>query len=94
MRQYETMLVLPPEAEESTIQGVIDRISKVLAEKGEVGEVNRWGRRRLAYQIAHQSEGYYVLVDFKAEPAVIAELERVLHLADEVMRFKVISKAA
>jgi small subunit ribosomal protein S6 len=89
------MYIVPPEADESVIGGVIDRITKIVSQAGgEVGKVDRWGRRRLAYEIAKQSEGYYVVVAFRAEPSVIAELERSLHLADEVLRFKVVQRAA
>jgi small subunit ribosomal protein S6 len=89
------MFIVPPEADDSVVGGVIDRITKVVSQAGgEVGKVDRWGRRRLAYEIARQSEGYYVVVGFTAEPSVIAELERSLHLADEVLRFKVVQRAA
>lgn len=85
------MLILPPEADESVVSGALDRINKVVAEGGgAVGDVDRWGRKRLAYEIAKQTEGYYVVVDVTADPAVIEELERMLHLADEVLRFKVV----
>ena len=89
------MLILPPEADESAVGAVLDRIGRIVSEGGgSVGKVDRWGRRRLAYQIARQSEGYYVVVEFTAEPSVIAEVERSLHLADEVLRFKVVQRAA
>jgi small subunit ribosomal protein S6 len=89
------MFIVPPEAEESVVGGVIDRITRIVSQAGgEVGKVDRWGRRRLAYEIARQSEGYYVVVAFTAEPSVIAELERSLHLADDVLRFKVVQRAA
>jgi small subunit ribosomal protein S6 len=89
------MFIVPPEADESVVGGVIDRIAKIVSQAGgEVGKVDRWGRRRLAYEIARQSEGYYVVVAFTAEPSVIAELERSLHLADDVLRFKVVQRAA
>ncbi len=89
------MLILPPEADESVVSGAVDRITKVVSDGGgEVGKTDRWGRRRLAYEIARQNEGYYVVVEFRADPAAIAALERTLHLADEVLRFKVIVRAA
>lgn len=94
MRQYEVLLILPAEADESVVGGTVDRIKKAIGEDGEVGELDRWGRRRLAFEINHQSEGYYLLVQFQADPATITELERVLHLADDVIRFKVAVKAA
>jgi len=94
LRQYEVLLILPAEADESVVSGTVDRIKKAIGEDGEVGELDRWGRRRLAFEINHQSEGYYLLVQFQADPATITELERVLHLADDVIRFKVAVKAA
>ena len=95
MRQYEVMLILPAEADESVVGGSVDRITKVVSEAGgEVGKVDRWGRKRLAFEIANQSEGYYVVVEFKADPGAIAGLERTLQLADEVLRHKVVVRAA
>jgi small subunit ribosomal protein S6 len=52
--------------------------------------VERWGKRRFAYEVQHRSEGYYVLIEATAEPAAMAELDRMLGLADEVVRHKVI----
>ena len=85
------MLILPAEADEATVGAAIDRIAKVAAAHGgQVRNVDRWGRRRLAYEIDHQPEGTYVVVTFSAEPAGQPQLERVLNLADEVVRHKVI----
>jgi len=95
LRQYEVMLILPAEADESVVGGAVERITRIVSDSdGEVTNVDRWGRRRLAYEIANHSEGYYVVVECKAEPSAIAELERTLHLADEVLRHKVIVRAA
>ena len=85
------MFILPPEADESVVSGALDRITRVVSEVGgAVGNVDRWGRRRLAFEIDRNTEGYYVVAEFTAEPVVITELERTLHLADEVLRFKVV----
>ena len=85
------MLILPAEADESVVTTAVDRITKVVsANGGEVSNIDRWGRRRFAFEMGHLNEGYYVVVTFTAEPAVQTELERVLNLADEVIRFKVI----
>jgi small subunit ribosomal protein S6 len=89
------MLILPAEADESVVGQAVERITKVVSGGGgAVGNIDRWGRKRLAFEIAKQNEGYYVVVDFTAEPAVITELERTLHLADEVLRSKVVVKGA
>jgi small subunit ribosomal protein S6 len=85
------MLILPPDADESVVSGVLGRISGIVSEGGgEVGAIDRWGRRRLAYDIDRQNEGYYVVVGFRADPTAITALERSLHLADDVVRFKVV----
>ena len=85
------MLILPPEADESVVSGALDRIGRVVsAGGGAVGNVDRWGRKRLAFEIDRQTEGYYVVAELTADPDVIVELERTLHLADEILRFKVV----
>ncbi len=85
------MLILPAEADEAAVGTATDRISSVAAKhSGQVRNIERWGRRRLAYEIDDRNEGYYVVVTFSAEPAAQAELERTLNLADEVLRYKVI----
>ncbi|MDQ4132782.1 MAG: 30S ribosomal protein S6 [Actinomycetota bacterium] len=91
MRPYEVMIILDPTLEETAIREQVDRSAEIIsAGGGSPGRVDRWGRRRLAYEINHQREGYYVLVEATAEPAAMAALDRALHLADEVLRHKII----
>jgi small subunit ribosomal protein S6 len=95
VRKYELMAILPAEADDKAVQAVTDRVSQVLQEHGgQVGAINKWGRRRLAYELKRQSEGFYVVVEFQAEPDAVKELDRVLMLVDEVIRFKVVVRAA
>lgn len=95
MRQYDVMLILPAEADESVVGTAVDRITKVISDAGgEVGKIDRWGRKRFAYEIDKQTEGYYVVIEFQADPATLSELDRTLLLADEVVRFKVVVRAA
>ena len=85
------MLILPAEADEALVGTATDRIAAVVAKHdGQVRNTERWGRRRLAYEIDDRNEGYYVVVTFSAEPVAQAELERALNLADEVLRHKVV----
>jgi len=85
------MLILPAEADEALVGTAVERITKIIApDGGAVTKLDRWGRKRFAYEIAHQNEGYYVVVRFTAEPARQAELERALKLADEVIRHKIL----
>ncbi len=91
MRPYEVMVILDAGLDDDVIRETVDRATKLIAaEGGNVGKVDRWGKRRFAYEVHHKSEGYYVLIDTTAEPAVMASLDRMLGLADEVIRHKVI----
>jgi small subunit ribosomal protein S6 len=85
------MVILPADADEATVTTAVERIRRTVEpDGGSIGAVDRWGRRRFAYPIAHQHEGTYVVVRFTASPASQAELERVLNLADEVVRHKIV----
>lgn len=95
MREYEVMLILPAEADEKVVSTAVDRITKVVStDGGEVSNIDRWGRRRFAFEIDHANEGYYTVISFTAEPSSQTELDRVLNLADEVIRHKVIALPA
>lgn len=90
-RRYEVMLIADPRLEDSAIQQAVDRTLTVVKERGgEVTKVDHWGRRRFAFEIKRFNEGYYVLADLEAEPAAMAELDRVLGLADEIVRHKIV----
>jgi small subunit ribosomal protein S6 len=91
MRPYEVMIILDPTLEEAALRQQVDRSTEIIRSGGgSPGRVDRWGKRRLAYEINHQREGYYVVVEATAEPEAMATLDRALHLADEVLRHKVI----
>jgi small subunit ribosomal protein S6 len=91
VRPYEVMIILDAGLEESAVGAAIDRATDLIrARGGDPLRVDRWGKRRFAYEVDHRWEGYYVLVEVRAEPPVMAELDRVLRLADEVVRHKVI----
>ena len=95
MRPYELMLILPADADDGMIGTVTDRITQTLGEGGgEIAKVDRWGKRRLAYPIDHHTEGFYLLAELQAEPEAMKELDRVLALLDEVVRFKVVVRSA
>jgi small subunit ribosomal protein S6 len=91
MRPYEVVIILDAAQEDDVIQGAIKRAADLLTERGAtVNNTERWGKRRFAYELAHRWEGYYVLLDVSGDPPALAELERMLSLADEVVRHKVI----
>ncbi len=86
MNSYETLFVVNPELSEEATKAVIEKFTGVIAEAGSVTEVKEWGKRRLAYPINDVNEGYYVLVDFEAEAALPAELERRFRIDENILR--------
>jgi small subunit ribosomal protein S6 len=91
MRHYEIIVILDAGLEDDAARGIVDRATQVLTDHGAtVGKVDHWGKRRFAYEVHHRSEGYYVLIDAVAEPAAVAQVNRMLGLADDVIRHKVI----
>ncbi|MBO8141080.1 MAG: 30S ribosomal protein S6 [Firmicutes bacterium] len=91
MRPYEAMVVLDPGLGEEELEATLNRLTgAVSGQGGEVTHVDRWGKRRLAYEIAGRTEGIYVLIKFRGEPGVAAELERVMRITDSVMRHLVV----
>ena len=69
---------------------VVRALQKLIADNGEVSEVNEWGKRKLAYPINDKTEGYYVLVNFKSESTLPLELERIFGITEGILRSIVI----
>ena len=87
-RRYETMIVLRTDLQEAGVKEQIERVRKLLETQGAtVGGIHEWGLRELAYVIQKERRGYYVLVEYTAAAAAVAELERTLKLSDFVLRF-------
>ena len=91
MRPYEVMAIFEATTEPTVIQGVLDQALEVIRSTGGTpGAIDRWGKRTLAYEVNHKREGYYVVVEFTAEPVTVAALDRMLGLADEIIRHKIV----
>jgi small subunit ribosomal protein S6 len=91
LRPYEIVIIFDASLDEAVIRSQVDRVTEhVRTRGGTPGTVDRWGKRSFAYELAHRHEGYYVLVEVMAEPEVVAEVDRMLTLSDEVLRHKVI----
>ncbi|MFC2071294.1 30S ribosomal protein S6 [Chloroflexota bacterium] len=84
---YELVLVISPEVAEEEFEATIDKVSQFVNGKGgAISDVERWGKKRLAYPIRHFVEGSYVLTRFKLKPAFGKELEANLRISEEVLR--------
>jgi len=95
MNKYEVLYILSCEADDATIDAQIEKFNQIIINNGgTVEQIDKWGRRRLAYPIDFKTEGYYVLLNIQAKPELPAELERNFRIADEVMRYMVVKLEA
>ena len=87
MRDYELVVILSPELAEEELPAAVDRLSQVIADRGgEVKDINRWGRRKLAYPIKSHSEGNYLVTQVRLDPKRTSDLEAGLRISEEVLR--------
>ena len=92
-RHYEVMIILDPRLDERTVAPTLDNFLKVVRDSGgEVENIDVWGRRRLAYEIAKHSEGIYAVLELFCEPEAVKELDRQLSLQESVLRTKVLRR--
>ncbi|MBB4935400.1 small subunit ribosomal protein S6 [Lipingzhangella halophila] len=95
MRNYEVMVILDPNLDERTVSPSLEQFLGVVRnDGGSVEKVDVWGKRRLSYEINKNSEGIYAVIDLTAKPETVKELDRQLHIAEDVLRTKVLRPAA
>ena len=92
MNKYESVVIVNPNVEENALKELIERFQTLINTDGKVEQVNELGKKKLAYEIKKNKEGYYVVYDFEANPSLIAELERNYRITDEIIKFIVVKK--
>lgn len=92
MNKYESVVIINPNVEENALNELTEKFSALINNDGKVEQVNNLGKKKLAYEVKKNKEGYYVVFDFEANPSLIAELERNYRITDEVIKFIVIKK--
>ena len=85
--KYETMVVFSLKNGEEQIEGLREKFTSLIEANAELVSVNEWGKRRLAYPINYENDGYYVLYSFDSKPDFPKELERVFNITEGVIRF-------
>jgi small subunit ribosomal protein S6 len=91
---YETVFILSSKLDEQATAALVTKFKDLIAENGTVDGVDEWGKRRLAYEINKETDGYYVLINFTSVPAFTAELDRIYKITDGVIRSLIIRKEA
>ena len=92
VNKYEAALVYSVANGEETLNSLKEKFNDLIAKNGTIENVDDWGKRRLAYLINDEAEGYYVFTTFTSEPEFPAELERIAGITDGVLRVLVIKK--
>lgn len=90
--QYETVAVFSLKNGEEAAQNLSEKFKALIEENATVDKVDEWGKRKLAYEIDYQSEGYYLLVEFTSGPDFPAELGRIYNITDGVLRNIIVKK--
>lgn len=92
MNKYESVIIINPNLEEEAIKSLIEKLSNLINTDGKVSSVEEAGKKKLAYEIKKNKEGFYVIFKFEANPELITELERVYRITDEVIKFIVVKE--
>lgn len=93
MKAYEILYIIRPDLDEEATTALVDRLSGLVATNG--GDnltVEKWGKRRLAYEIEDYKEGQYILMNFEGEGRTSQEIERVMKISEDVIRFLTVRK--
>ena len=91
MQKYESMVVISTKQDEEAIKGLVEKFSNLISANGTLVSVDEWGKRKLAYMINKETEGYYVLFTFESESAFPAELDRVFKITEGLLRTMIIA---
>ena len=90
MRKYEVIFIVKP-LDEEAINGFVAKFENIITTiGGNIDKIDRWGKKRLAYEIKDNTDGYYCLFYITAEPAVINEVDRVMKITDEILKHMII----
>lgn len=92
LRNYEIVMVYSLSKGEEAVNTLKTKFTDLISKNGTLGEVEDWGKRKLAYPINYEADGYYVLINFTCEEDFPAELDRIINITDGVLRSLIIAK--
>ena len=92
MNKYESVIIINPSVDEESMKALVGKYTDIINNEGKVESVNEIGKKRLAYEIMKNREGFYIVFNFEAKPELIAELERNYRIDDSIMKFITIKK--
>ena len=92
LKNYEIVLVFSLSNGEDAVEALKTKFTDLISKNGTLGEVEEWGKRRLAYPINYENEGYYMIIKFSCDESFPAELDRVINITDGVLRSLIVAK--
>ena len=92
LKKYELVLVLSLSKGEEAVEALKAKFIDMIGKHGTLGEVEEWGKRKLAYPINYETEGFYVVTQFECDENFPAELDRVINITDGVLRSLIVAK--
>ena len=87
MNKYESVVIINPNVDEEGVKSLVKKFTDLINNDGKVEKVDELGKKRLAYEVQKNKEGYYVVFYFEANTNLISELERNYRITDEVIKF-------
>ncbi len=90
MNKYESVVIINPNVDEEGTKSLVQKFETLINTDGKVEKAEELGKRKLAYEVKKNKEGYYVIFHFEANTSLIAELERNYRITDEVIKFMTI----
>ena len=94
LKNYEIVLVFSLSKGDEAVEALKTKFTEMIAQNGTLGEVEDWGKRKLAYPINYETEGYYTIVQFSCDENFPAELDRVINITEGVLRSLIVAKNA
>ena len=92
MNNYESIIIINPNLDEEACAKVVEKFTDMIAKEGKVESTEVWGKRKLAYPIQKNNEGYYVQINFSSNPEFIDELNRIYNITDEIIKHIVVKQ--
>ena len=92
LKDYEIVMVFSLSKGEEAVNALKTKFTDLISKNGTLGEVEDWGKKKLAYPINYEADGYYVLINFSSEEKFPAELDRVINITDGVLRSLIVAK--
>ena len=92
LKDYEIVMVFSLSKGEEAVNALKTKFTDLISKNGTLGEVEEWGKKKLAYPINYEADGYYVLINFSSDESFPAELDRVINITDGVLRSLIVAK--